>query len=140
VGDLRGEASTLYNIGKVYSEGGEKQKALEYYNQSLTLERAVGDRRGEALTLIGIGNVYSRLGEKQKALEYYNQSLPLRTDTWRSSAGEAAHPQQHRQSLLRRGRTAESARVLQPVPPAGTGSRRSRWGSSHSQQHCLYQT
>ncbi|MEG3860510.1 tetratricopeptide repeat protein, partial [Microcoleus sp. herbarium12] len=56
---------------------GEKQKALEYYNQSLPLTRAVGDRDGEATTLNNIGIIYSDLGEKQKALEYYNQSLPL---------------------------------------------------------------
>ena len=56
---------------------GEQKKALEYYNQSLPLFRAVGDRGGEALTLSNIGGVYSQLGEQQKALEYYNQSLPL---------------------------------------------------------------
>ncbi|MEG4984501.1 CHAT domain-containing protein, partial [Microcoleus sp. BR0-C5] len=54
-----------------------KQKALEYYSQSLPLSRAVGDRSQEAVTLNNIGLVYSELGEKQKALEYYNQSLPL---------------------------------------------------------------
>ncbi|MEG3922143.1 CHAT domain-containing protein, partial [Microcoleus sp. T3_A4] len=69
--------ATLNNIGGVYSELGEKQKALEYYSQSLPLFRAVGDRSGEAATLNNIGGVYSELGEKQKALEYYSQSLPL---------------------------------------------------------------
>jgi tetratricopeptide (TPR) repeat protein len=62
---------------QVYSDLGEKQKALEYYSQSLPLRRAVGDRRGEAITLTNIGRVYSELGEKQKALDYYSQSLPL---------------------------------------------------------------
>jgi CHAT domain-containing protein/Tfp pilus assembly protein PilF len=56
---------------------GEKQKALDYYSQSLPLSRAVGDRSGEATTLTNIGLLYSHLGEKQKALEYYSQSLPL---------------------------------------------------------------
>ncbi|MEG4916436.1 CHAT domain-containing protein [Microcoleus sp. B7-D4] len=77
VGDRRGEAATLTNLGTVYAGLGEKQKALEYYSQSLPLFRAVGDRRGEAVTLTSIGSVYSDLGEKQKALEYYSQSLPL---------------------------------------------------------------
>ncbi|MEG4280433.1 CHAT domain-containing protein, partial [Microcoleus sp. MON1_C1] len=77
VGDRGGEATTLNNIGKAYSQLGEKQKALEYYSQSLPLRRAVGDRGGEATTLNTIGSVYSDLGEKQKALEYYTQSLPL---------------------------------------------------------------
>ncbi|MEG4032170.1 tetratricopeptide repeat protein, partial [Microcoleus sp. Pol8_C1] len=56
---------------------GEKQKALEYYSQSLPLSRATGDRSQEATTLNDLGLVYSDLGEKQKALEYYSQSLPL---------------------------------------------------------------
>ncbi|MEZ2226311.1 MAG: tetratricopeptide repeat protein [Microcoleus sp.] len=80
-GDRRGEAVTLTNIGRVYSDLGEKQKALEYYSQSLPLFRATGDRGGEATTLTNIGLVYSRLGEEQKALEYYSQSLPLRRAT-----------------------------------------------------------
>jgi CHAT domain-containing protein len=77
VGDRSGEAVTLNNIGSLYSDLGEKQKALEYYSQSLPLYRAVGDRSGEATTLNNIGGVYSELGEQQKALEYYSQSLPL---------------------------------------------------------------
>jgi tetratricopeptide (TPR) repeat protein len=68
---------------------GEKQKALEYYNQSLPLKRAVNDRSGEAGILNNIGLVYSKLGEKQKALEYYNQSLPL-SRTVGDRGGEAA--------------------------------------------------
>ncbi|MEA5549857.1 tetratricopeptide repeat protein [Anabaena cylindrica UHCC 0172] len=72
-----GETATLIGIGRVYSDLGEKQKALAYYNQALPLLRAVRDRGGEAVTLNNIGSVYSDLGKKQKALEYYNQALPL---------------------------------------------------------------
>jgi CHAT domain-containing protein len=78
VGDRSGEAVTLTNIGGVYADLGEKQKALDYYAQALPLMRAVGDRSGEAAMLSNIGAVYSDLGEKQKALDYYTQALPLR--------------------------------------------------------------
>ncbi|UWU50260.1 Tetratricopeptide repeat-containing protein [Limnospira platensis C1] len=61
----------------MYDSLGEKQTALDYYNQALPLLRAVGDRGGEATTLNNIGAVYSDLGEKQTALDYYNQALPL---------------------------------------------------------------
>ena len=84
MGDRRGEAATLNNIGGVYDGLGEKQKALDYYNQALPIRRAVGDsealrrnRRGEAATLNNIGAVYHSLGEKQKALDFYNQALPI---------------------------------------------------------------
>ena len=85
VGDRGGEAATLNNIGRVYDALGEKQKALDFYNQALPILRAVGDsealrrnRRVEATTLNNIGAVYDALGEKQKALDFYNQALPIR--------------------------------------------------------------
>ena len=77
MGDRFGEATTLSSIGLVYSDLGEKQKALDYYNQALALERAVGNRAGEAALLNNIGAVYAALREQQKALDYYNQTLPL---------------------------------------------------------------
>jgi tetratricopeptide (TPR) repeat protein len=77
-GDKGTEAVTLLGIGRINDLLGEKQQALDYYNQALPLLRAVGDRGGEATTLNNIGAVYSSLGEKQQALDYYNQALPLR--------------------------------------------------------------
>jgi CHAT domain-containing protein/Tfp pilus assembly protein PilF len=76
-GDKTGQALSLISLGKIYSDLGEQQKALEYYSQSLPLFRAIGNRVWEALTLNNIGTVYLRLGEKQKALEYLGQSLTL---------------------------------------------------------------
>ncbi|KAB8334650.1 CHAT domain-containing protein [Scytonema tolypothrichoides VB-61278] len=78
VGDKGKQALTSLAIGRVYSDLGEKQKALEFYNQALPLYGAVGEKGGEARTLNNIGGVYSDLGEKQKALQYYNRALPLR--------------------------------------------------------------
>ncbi|MEG4005183.1 CHAT domain-containing protein [Microcoleus sp. Pol11C1] len=78
LGDRTGEATTLNNIGLAYNDLGEKQKALEYFNQALPLFRAMGDRAKEATTLTNIGLVYSDLGEKQTALDYYKQALDLR--------------------------------------------------------------
>src|ERR1035438_3447125 len=40
------------------SELGDRQKALDYYNQALPLRLAVGDRYGQALTLSNMGAVY----------------------------------------------------------------------------------
>ncbi|WP_146034030.1 CHAT domain-containing protein, partial [Nostoc cycadae] len=77
VGDKTGKAATLNNIGGVYDALGDKQQALNYYNQSLPLSQQVGDKRQKAVTLNNIGRVYDALGNKQQALNYYNQSLPL---------------------------------------------------------------
>ncbi len=78
INDKTWEALTLTSIGRVYSDLGEKQKALSYYDQALPLFHQVGNKAGEATTLNNIGTVYDTLGEKQKALSYYDQALPLR--------------------------------------------------------------
>jgi tetratricopeptide (TPR) repeat protein len=76
--DQKGQAVMLHNIGNVWSNLGEKHKALEFFNQALSLCRAVGDRGGEATTLNNIGGVWFALGEQHKALEFFNQVLSLR--------------------------------------------------------------
>jgi len=86
--DLAAEATPLNNIGLVYNDLGEKQKALEYFNQALPLIRAMGDRAKEATTLNNIGLVYYDLGENQTALDYYKQALDLRQKA-RDPRGEA---------------------------------------------------
>jgi CHAT domain-containing protein len=50
IGDRRGEAITLNNIGNVYESIGEWQKALEKFKEALPIRREIGDRRGEAIT------------------------------------------------------------------------------------------
>ena len=71
------QALILLALGFISNNLGEKQKALDYYNQALPIDRAIDNRIGEAIILNNIGSVYSDLGEKQKALDYYNQALLL---------------------------------------------------------------
>ena len=75
--DKTGQVVTLLNIGRIYDDVGEKQKALQFYNQALPILRAVRNTGGEATALNNIGLIYDDLGEKQKALEFYNQALSL---------------------------------------------------------------
>ncbi len=70
------EASALNNIGVIYSEASDQQKALEYFLRALPLYKPLGDQFSEAITLNNIGNAYNRLGEPQKALDYLQQALP----------------------------------------------------------------
>ena len=67
------EALQLWSEGSV----GSLRKAINRYQEALSLWRDVNDRAKEAETLYLIGNVYNLLGEKQKALDYLNQALPL---------------------------------------------------------------
>jgi CHAT domain-containing protein/Tfp pilus assembly protein PilF len=72
----------------VYQALGEKQKAIDFYNQALPICRAVGSRAGEATTLNNLGMAYDDLGERQKALDYLAQALTLERAVG-SRAGEA---------------------------------------------------
>jgi tetratricopeptide (TPR) repeat protein len=51
VGDRRGEATTLNNIGAVYGSISQPQEALKYYNQALAMAREIGDRTLESQIL-----------------------------------------------------------------------------------------
>jgi len=56
---------------------GEKQKALDYYNNALPILQDTGNTGVEAITLVNIGLVRDSIGEKQKALGFYQRALPL---------------------------------------------------------------
>jgi CHAT domain-containing protein/Flp pilus assembly protein TadD len=76
-GDKRREAIALSFIGKIYDLLGEKERALDFYSQTLIMVRTVHDRSSEAATLNNIGLIYDSLGEKQQALNYYESVLPI---------------------------------------------------------------
>jgi len=77
VGDRRGEATTLHNIGHVWSVLGENQRALEFYELALPLRRAVGDRRGEGYTLHGMSFIYESEGNLDQAIACEEASVQL---------------------------------------------------------------
>lgn len=74
------EARTINNIGRIYDDRGEKQRALEYQFYALPLRRLAKDRHGEGSTLNSIAAVYSDLGDRQKALSYYADALAIRQE------------------------------------------------------------
>jgi len=56
---------------------GEYAKTLNYYQQSLAIDKQLENKAGEGTTLNNIGEVYNNLGEYSKALDYYQQSLDI---------------------------------------------------------------
>ncbi len=62
-----GEAGTLDNLGRTYSDMGQGQQALEYFNQALPIWRATGERSGEALTLNDMGPAYAGHGTETES-------------------------------------------------------------------------
>ena len=64
------------------------RKAIDKFQEALTLWRLVEDRQAEAVTLSQLGKGYDLLGEKVTALEFYNEALPLLRAV-KDDAGEA---------------------------------------------------
>ena len=65
------------NIGNIYRHMGDPDKALDYHQQSLKIERKIGRREGEAADLGNIGIIYKTKGEMDKALDYLSQALEI---------------------------------------------------------------
>ena len=73
--DLEG---TLTNdLGVLYYEKGEWDKAIEYYQHSLEILEKVGDEHGMSTTFNNLGLVYEAKGELDKAIEYYQRDLAI---------------------------------------------------------------
>jgi tetratricopeptide (TPR) repeat protein len=83
IGDAKLEALMWGNAGNIYQMLGEKDKALEYYEQQLGPLRRSGDRLLEASTLSNIGVVYDDQGDREKALAYFKPGTPNTSAHWR---------------------------------------------------------
>lgn len=74
------EGTLLNNIGGVYDNFGQKDKALSYYQRALSIQEEVNDRAGIAMTLNNMGHLYDSVGKWQKALSCYQKALSIRKE------------------------------------------------------------
>ncbi|NEU76225.1 CHAT domain-containing protein [Hassallia byssoidea VB512170] len=68
---------TLSGLGEFYRQLGEKQKAIDAYNQAQSLYHADNQPKEEAEALSGLAGVYGRFGEPKKQREYLDQALAI---------------------------------------------------------------
>lgn len=80
-GRLSGQASTLFNLGKLSEEVGQPQDALPLYQRAIELWREAGDKVGQATVLNALGGLAVRARQVLRAKEYFEQALPL----WREA-------------------------------------------------------
>ena len=71
------KAQSLNNIGAVFYNKGEVNKAIDYYYEGLKLREASADKMGIAESLNNLGLVYKSQGNIEKAIENYQRSLKL---------------------------------------------------------------
>ena len=72
-------ADAYNNIGVVYNDLGDYDKALEHHNKALEIQKDVlGEKhRDTASSYNNIGCVYDNMGDYDKALEYHNKALEI---------------------------------------------------------------
>ena len=73
--DKNAEGVHLGNLGNAYSDLGDYQKAIEFYDQVLVLHREIDDKKGEGIDLGNLGNAYFLLGDAKKAIEFYKGAM-----------------------------------------------------------------
>ena len=84
------EFTALADVGHIYEELGEPQKALDYHFQALRLARSQKRRDLEIPMLSVLAGAYAEVGDTGKALEYSNEALALAqgdrdSETWAQS-------------------------------------------------------
>ncbi|WP_316846801.1 tetratricopeptide repeat protein [Pedobacter psychrodurus] len=76
----KGIAGAYANLGTISSNHGDYAKAMQYYNQSLAIQKRIKNRKGEIASLINIGVVYRRQDKNAKALEYAFGALKIASE------------------------------------------------------------
>jgi len=80
--------TVLSNIGKLYFDQADWQRALEYFRQAFDGFVTAGDVRRQGLVAHNVGVVYEGLGETTTAVDYLTRALSLRHSVG-DKAGEA---------------------------------------------------
>jgi len=77
LGHRRDEGAFLGNLGLAYSDLGQVERAIEYFQQALAIAREIGDRRNEGNHLGNLGLAYRALGQVERAIEYHEAALAI---------------------------------------------------------------
>lgn len=77
LGDTKGIASAMGNIGSLYIDLKEFSKALGYQMRCLKLVQQIGNIEGVASSLNNICIIYTGLGDYDKAISYAQKSLDM---------------------------------------------------------------
>lgn len=74
ISDLQ-KAKNLVDLGRIYRQSNQPQKAIDTYNEALGISLKEEDHSTAGILLMNIGNVYAQLGDYKKALAHHSKSL-----------------------------------------------------------------
>ena len=68
MGDRAGEAAILHSLGMIHSQAGEKEKAMESFQDALQINQELADKPGEAGAFFQLGAIAVQHGKMQEGL------------------------------------------------------------------------
>jgi tetratricopeptide (TPR) repeat protein len=71
-------AYTFNNLGLVYHDKGEWDKAIDYYQRSLAIDEKVGDEVGAAMTMRNMALLYEDMERYDEAVELLERAVKIR--------------------------------------------------------------
>jgi serine phosphatase RsbU (regulator of sigma subunit)/Tfp pilus assembly protein PilF len=81
LGDLSAVATLMNNMGVIYKNHGDIERALNCYLKCLEAYEKMGNKTNTALSLINIAIVYQNQKQYKKAREFHERSLALLEET-----------------------------------------------------------
>lgn len=77
IGDRRGEAIDLGNLGNVNLALGKFHEAIAFYQQRLALAREFGEAHGEAGALFNLSVAFAKLNDLAQAIPHAEAALKI---------------------------------------------------------------
>ena len=72
LGDRQAEASAIHQLGIIFQNMGDYERARESFDQALMIARELGDRRAEASAIHQLGIIFQDIGDYGRARESSN--------------------------------------------------------------------
>ena len=86
IGEKKGVAGNLNNIGLIYREQGRDDQALDYYMRSRSIFEEIGDKNGLGNSLNNIGSIYADQRNHARALEYLEKGAAIQKEVGNEKA------------------------------------------------------
>lgn len=80
IGNRRGEAADLGNLGLIYRAQKQYDRAIDHHRQALDIAHEMGEPRMEARQIANVGIVYRDLGRWDMAIEHLESGLRIQRE------------------------------------------------------------
>ena len=133
-------AQCWHQLGKLYSDQGQLNKAERYYRRAVALRNEIDSKQGLALSLIGLGGIYRVLGKYRDAKKCMEDALSISEETRDHVNAAARH--ELRNIWVQQRNTAEARREFESGSAAGEEKEKTlsnQVAASHHQLGVVYE-